>query len=315
MSQCPPTVFLAALFFAGDANAQKKCDGLLFASGFDGAPTHGTKDALVHAVNNGERIRVGWELDFDRDGEADLSHWADAVFLSVRAGEVFAQVDAVHSQTPKRGSREMRLREPYTEWRGLLGTNGKLEGRYSNKDVFPDDLRSRMTWCSARGGNRRWAFLYRNGLNGEDLAGSKQALLAAIRSGQPIQVAWGGRFERNGRTISVEHLAAPVFVTITNGEDVAAQLPEHIAQRHYADIDQAFFDDPAIVWRGLMTTKGTFDAAFVNRGSGKTVRRYPQRAVLSWFAPASPDLSAPSLALKGGVTLDKSRSRERIPGR
>ncbi|GAB5415656.1 MAG: hypothetical protein Cons2KO_32590 [Congregibacter sp.] len=306
-------VGIIGLPFSASVLAQPTCDGLLFATGFDKRPTHGSKDALIAAVNQGQPVRVGWEFDFDKDGEADLSHWAEAMFLSVWSGEVFTQVDAIHTQTPERERAKIGLRAPYTEWRGSLGSDGTLEGRYSDNAEFPSDLHSRITWCSALGGARPWVLLYKNSLDGQSLAGSKEALFAAIRSGQPIQVAWGFKASRNEESIAVEHLASPVFLSIVNEQEVSAQLPEHIAQQHYADIDSALFDDPAVMWRGLVTTTGSFDAIWVNRATGKTVRRYPQRAAFSWYAPASPNLYTPSLAAEKGVVADAKPASQRNP--
>lgn len=304
---------LLAVLAPFNALAQQACDGLLYATDFDKQASHGSKDALLAAVNRGEPIRVGWALDFDQDGEADLSHWADAAFLSVWEGEVFTQVDAIHTQTPQQGKGAIALRKPFTEWRGSLGSNGTLEGRFSDGAAFPSDLSSQITWCSALKGERGWALLYRNDVDGNPVAGSKQALLAAIRSGQPIQIAWGFKTERQGKFLSVEHLISPVFLSIVNESEVSAQLPEHIAQQHYADIDRAFFGDPAVMWRGLMTSKGTFDAVWVNRATGEMLRRHPQRAALSWYAPVSPDLSTPSLAIEGAVKFDSARARDKFP--
>lgn len=299
---CTPVVF-----------AQQVCNGLLYATDFDKQVSHGSKDALIAAVDRGEPIRVGWQFDFDEDGVSDLSHWADAAFLSIWEGEVFTQVDAVHTQTPMQGDRNIALRSPYAEWRGSLGSDGTLEGRYSDNAAFPSDMRSRITWCSALEGARSWALLYRNDTDGSNLAGSKAALFAAIRAGQPIQIAWGFKANREGGPLSVEHLIAPVFLSIVNESEVSAQLPEHIAQQHYADIEQAHFGDPAVMWRGLITTTGSFDAIWVNRATGETVRRYPQRAAFSWYAPAAPDLSTPSLAVERGVIADDKRADARYP--
>ena len=301
------------LFSVADAVANASCDGLIFATDFERQPSHGSKDALIAAVNRGQSIRVGWEFDFDGDNAGDLTHWADAAFLSVFNGDVFTQVDAVHAQSPSREDGAIKLRTPYGEWRGSLGSNGVLEGSFSNGRAFPSDVRVRISWCLAQNTAPNWVLLYRNDSNGEKLAGSKQALLSAIRSGQPISVAWGFSAERAGQQISVEHSISPVYVSIINETYVAAQLPEHIAQRQYVDIDGALFDDPAVMWRGLMTTEGTFDAVWVNRATGEQIRRYPQRATLSWFAPASPRLDTPSLAVEGGVQRDENRSGERVP--
>ncbi len=289
------------------------CDQPLFATDLDGDPKLGSKDALIDAANRGAPLRIGWGLDFDRDGTSELVHWADAAFLSIWEGEVFTQVDAIHTQSPVRGQANVDLREPFVEWRGSIGTTGGLEGVSSDGRRFSPNANVETMWCSDQPGPTRWVLLYRNGVDGEDLAGSKDALLAAIRSGQPIQIGWGFSREQDGQIRSVEHLIAPVFVTITNGSEVTAQLPEHIAQRSYADPARAFFDDPEVMWRGLMATTGTFDAVWVNRATGETTRRSPQRAALSWYAPASPLLDTPSLALPSGVTRDETRADERRP--
>ena len=290
------------------------CTGLLFATGFNKEPTHGSKDALIDAVNRGASIRVGWDLDFNGDGTSDLTHWADANFLSIFEGEVFTQIDTINTQRPQRGQADIKLTDTYNGWRGSMGPNGRFEGIDANGNQFPEHIPSRVRWCAPGNAAPGWALLYRNGPDGEALAGSKQALFAAIRSGQPIQIAWGFGAERNGEPLSVEHLIEPVFLTIVNGSDVVAQMPEHIAQAAYVNPDRALFgDEPGVMWRGLMTTKGVFDAVWVNRGTGEMVRRYPQRAAMSWFAPAAPLLDTPTLAVPDGVRRDETRAADRFP--
>ncbi|MEL7198764.1 MAG: hypothetical protein AAGL10_10660 [Pseudomonadota bacterium] len=291
------------------------CERPLFATDLDGNPTHGSKDALVSAVNKGRSIRIGWGLDFDGDGQSELTHWADAQFLSVWEGEVFAQVAAIHTQRPRRGKADITLSDPFVEWRGSIGTTGKLEGRSSDGKVFPAAVAIETMWCAALPGPQGWVLLYRNGTRGEDLAGSKDALLAAIRSGQPIQIGWA--FSRSGgdETYSAEHLAAPVFVTITNGSEVTAQLPVQYGQWSYLAVDAALSDRPDVMWRGLMATTGAFDVVWVNGPSGETIRRYPQRAVLNWYAPVSPDLSSEALAHPSGVIPDSAGREVRAPQR
>lgn len=58
---------------------------------------------------------------------------------------------------------------------------------------------------------------------------------------------------------------------------------------------------------------GAPDAVWVNRATGELVRRYPQRAALNWYAPVSPSLSTPTLAVPGGVKRDEGRADERFP--
>ncbi|HZH44601.1 MAG TPA: hypothetical protein VEY50_11020 [Lysobacter sp.] len=149
-----------------------------------------------------------------------------------------------------------------------------------------------------------WRLVYRHDADGRALAGSKADLFAAIRAGAPIRFAWGMKLETGGKTYSVEHVAEPVFLTIVNESDVVVQLPEHIAQRSYVEGANPGFENPAVMWRGLMSTSGTFDAVWVNRASGEEVRRFPQRVGLAWFAylPAEGRGQPPlELAVPGGV--------------
>ncbi len=303
---------LAVYLVTVPVQATQTCDNLLFATGYDAKPAAGTKAALVEVIQRGEPVRIGWELDFDGDGKANVSHWSNAAFLSVAQGEAFAQVSAVQRQRPRGGGR-IEFADTFTEWRGMLGSDGSLQGAFSDASPFPDDLSVRITWCGALPPRPRWVAVYRNGIDGEALEGSKEALLAAIRAGQPIQIGWGFSAERDGKALSVEHTISPEFLTIVSGDHVAAQLPEHIAQQSYVNIDGALFDDGAVMWRRLMTTRGTFDAIWVNRATGEIVRRYPQRAMMTWYAQHPVPSDTPPLAVPGGVTRDKARAGDVVP--
>jgi hypothetical protein len=149
-----------------------------------------------------------------------------------------------------------------------------------------------------------WQLVYRHDPTGDPLEGSKSDLLAAIRSGAPIRFAWGFSLERGRNSLSAEHVAEPVFLTIVDQTEVVVQLPEHIAQSSYVDPSNSMFGDPAVMWRGLLSTTGTFDAVWVNRATGDEVRRYPQRAGVAWFAllgAAECRQDPLELALPGGV--------------
>lgn len=306
-------IVTSSLLLSSPSIAQdQRCPSQLYASGFDGKPLGGSKQRLIDAVQRGEAIRIGWDIDFDEDGESDLSHWADAEFLSVWEGEVFTQVTAIHRQRPIRGEGEVRLPGPFTEWRGLLGTNGLIMGSLSDSE--PGAGRSvQMFWCAARPIKPTWTPVYKNGRNGEALEGSKKRLFAAIRAGHPIQIGWGLARDVAGAQKSVEHIVSPVFLTIVDGQEISAQLPEHIAAKSYWDIDQALFDEPAVMWRGMLTSKGVFDAVWVNRATGSIVRRAPQRAVMTWYVQDVAPQSTPSLAIPDGVTADPERRDDRLP--
>ena len=292
------------------AQAAQDCPGKLFATGFDRQTLHGSRENLIAAVQRGEIIRVGWELDFDGNGKPDMSHWSEAAFLSVRLGEVHTQVLGIHRQKPARDSGDMTLPEEYSEWRGLLGTTGVLQGSFSDGTTMPDSIAVRITWCSEN--QALPTLLFRNGSHGETLAGSRAALLAAIRSGQTVHMGWGLSVERDGQQRSVEHVIAPIYLGIVHGEEVVAQLPEHIALQAYADVDRGLFEDPAVMWRGMMTTTGSFDAVWVNRATGEVVRRFPQRAAISWYGVPAPT-GTPALSVPGGVIIDAAREADRLP--
>ena len=150
-----------------------------------------------------------------------------------------------------------------------------------------------------------WHLVYRHDADARLLAGSKKALFDAVRSGAPLRVAWGVRVERDNQVFQVEHSADPVFVSLIADKEVVVQLPEHIAQRSYADPSNIAFEKASVMWRGLMSTDGTFDALWVNRATGEEIRRVPQKVALAWFAFLPPEGCARQppldLALPGGV--------------
>lgn len=153
-----------------------------------------------------------------------------------------------------------------------------------------------------------WRLVYRHDAEGRPMAGAKSDLFAAIRRGDPIRLAWGmGVTTKAGKRVSVEHSADPAFLTIAGGADVVVQIPEHIAQAGYAEEAGAGYGEPGVMWRGLFSTTGRFDAVWVDRGTGKEVRRMPQKAAIAWLAfapdPACDTRKPLDLAIEGGVAL------------
>lgn len=278
---------------------------------FDGSILSGSLAALIGAVQNGEPLRVGWDLDFDQDGESDLSHWSEAAFLSVFEGQVSTQVQSIHRQSPVRGSGTIVLPESFDRWHGILDSRGVLRGRLEGSSTV-SERQVRSVWCLLNKPQLSWRLVYRHDINGKGLKGSKAALLNAIRGGQALQIGWGLSRLQNEVVRSVEHTITPVFVTIIDGSEVVAQMPEHVAQRSYWKHDAALFDLGAVMWRGIATTQGQMDAIWVDRSTGEVIRRSPQRAAFSWYAQGPVNLSA-SLAVEQGVSADEERVEDRIP--
>jgi hypothetical protein len=189
----------------------------------------------------------------------------------------------------------------------VLGTNGRLESHFDDGSET-NAVRVASEWCiderASACATPRYRLVYRHDADGTDVEGSKESLFEAVRRGYPLRLAWGFEAVVEGRTITVEHSAEPVFVTIMNGSELFAQLPEHIAQASYFEPEKALFDDPSVMWRGLLGTNGAFDAVFVDRATGNEVRRLPQRAGVAWFALSPEPACAPpplTLAVPSGV--------------
>lgn len=296
------TVLLLIAALTTDLAAQ--CRDILFATDINGAIAAGSKEALRRHVHSGRSVRVAWTIS--DGGTPIVTHWADAVFLTEFEGELFTQVVEIRRQIPRRGMATINLGPTPQQWTGLLGTDGMLEGAFTTGQE-PHRMRVATSWCAVPDCTPSWRLAYQHDTNGQRLAGSKEALFDAVRRGYPIRLTWGMALPE--RNISVEHAAEPVFTTIANGAEVVAHLPEHIGQQSYWDPKQATFDNPAVMWRGIMTTAGDFDAVFVNRATGDVVRRLPQKARIAWYVlgpdPECVATPSPKLAVEGGVTLRK----------
>lgn len=121
--------------------------GLLARVEPDGTVSAGGKDRLLAAARNGERLRVGW--DVGRPGEPPIvTHWQDALFVTVFEGEVFAQVGGLHRQQPLIGKAHIDLSAQDQRWNSSIGTNGRLQTKMSGDEKLWDQ-KVRSYWCRA----------------------------------------------------------------------------------------------------------------------------------------------------------------------
>lgn len=96
----------------------------------EGEITEGSVDILIEEINKGKKVRVGWQLDFNDDKEADLQHWIDANYITIIGGHVFNQVDPIYTQLPYTDIPQVSMMRSDWKWTAIIGTNGILQSRF-----------------------------------------------------------------------------------------------------------------------------------------------------------------------------------------
>lgn len=149
-----PLLFLHALV-ASAAGQQSSASGwrLVYAVDSAGRPTQGEKEELLAAIRAGQPVRVGWGLTWRlQDGTTgQLEHAAEASFLTIHQGEVFAQLAPILGQTPSAREPVVSFRtEGGQLWYGLLDTTGRLVSYFSGGSP-PQTTRLATYWYVQRG--------------------------------------------------------------------------------------------------------------------------------------------------------------------
>lgn len=132
MRSVPLLALVACLCGGGTTWAQSPSTGawrLAFAVDSGGRALYGSKAALEAAVRGGLPVRVGWGIPWRQpDGSVvGVEHVADAAFLTLHRGEVFAQLNPIVRQVPSADSARIGLVGAET-WVGMLDTTGRLRG-------------------------------------------------------------------------------------------------------------------------------------------------------------------------------------------
>ncbi|WP_395376807.1 hypothetical protein [Marinicella sp. W31] len=110
-----------------------------------GSAIRGDKQRLVNLIKQGHPVRIHWAL------AADFSHIADAGFLTVMNGEVFAQLDGIIRQIPERSeSRQTRKRialdaEEQSRWHAIVSTTGEIRA-FQSKSAQLNANRRGLEW-------------------------------------------------------------------------------------------------------------------------------------------------------------------------
>ena len=100
----------------------------------NGLAISGSLDSLISLVNQGNSVRVGWEIPLHlKDGKSlTIKHWADAGFLTIIDGHLFGQVQGIFEQAPAPMTPPKLLIVSNTPnaWVGIIGTTGILRNNY-----------------------------------------------------------------------------------------------------------------------------------------------------------------------------------------
>lgn len=146
-----------------------------------------------------------------------------------------------------------------------------------------------------RGGAAQWRLVYQHDENGEPIEGRVEDLIAAMKRGSPIRVAWGGT-EDDG-TSWIE-FAEPDFTTVMNDSAVVVQFPLSFIQTDYVDVEAALLKtDPPTGWRAMMSTNGNYHQFHYDLRTGEVTRIMRARTQVAWFALVPPEDDRPIHAL------------------
>lgn len=112
-------LFLLLLFcYCQPPNTSKSGWQKVFVNDQDGKVVFGEKSKLKDAVRLGYPIRIGW-------GSNRVEHVADADFLTIFEGEVFAQIESIIGQAPRIDNDSVKIRfRLQNRWTKISGTNG-----------------------------------------------------------------------------------------------------------------------------------------------------------------------------------------------
>ncbi|MEM1339290.1 MAG: hypothetical protein AAF634_10185 [Bacteroidota bacterium] len=136
--------------------------------------------------------------------------------------------------------------------------------------------------CQKPSNTASWQLVLKTDKDGSVIAGSKTALIEAIRKGSDLKIGWGAKRE----ALSIEHLSEPIWLAVLSEKEVMAHLDPQVLSGIDWDTLNANYKDLTLLqkeWRVVLTTKGDFDAVWYDRKADTIIRRWPQKHIMSWF--------------------------------
>lgn len=137
--------------------------------------------------------------------------------------------------------------------------------------------------CQTEHKTDHFRIVYKNDREGNTLQGSKAELIKHIRGGAEIRIGWGGK----GKSHRIEHLSDPIWIAVLDETEVIAHLDAQVLSKTDWENLSANYADSTLYhqeWRVVITTKGEFDAVWIDRNTNKLINRRPQNHVISWFS-------------------------------
>lgn len=141
-------IFTLAFVLFASLSARSQTDGLykvVYEADRKGNAVSGSLEELLHYVRNGNPIRVGWELGVKSDTTFYLEHWADAGFMTIQRGHLFAQISSIYGQgTTAPGMKPavfLTNGKPHG-WVAVFGTTGEVKQKFERDQAMMDYLKS-----------------------------------------------------------------------------------------------------------------------------------------------------------------------------
>ena len=148
--------------------------------------------------------------------------------------------------------------------------------------------------------NSGWHVMLSHDADGSVESGSVDNIVAAVRSGCQLRVAWGARRAADPSQ-TIEHIAEPIWVSIRNGDSVEIQLDNFLINHSVLGEPEAEHPrrerfggtSKTVMWRANLKTDGSFDAIWYSPQTGKLITRIPQQHRMKWFADCQPGQTEP----------------------
>ncbi len=146
--------------------------------------------------------------------------------------------------------------------------------------------------CQSEVKESGFKIVYKNDKQGNTLIGSKEQLIQHIRGGAEIKIGWGSK----GKNHTIEHLSEPIWIAVIDESEVIAHLdPQVLSKIDWKNLRANYSDSTLLTqeWRVAITTKGEFDAVWVNKIDGTLIKRVPQNHTMTWFVKDGDESSKP----------------------